>query len=235
MNQLNTGLIIIATGKYDRFIEPLLESARIHFLPGKNVTFFLFTDSLQDRGEDVVVIPIVHEPWPGPTIHRYANIIKSKSMLSRMDYLFYVDADSLFVNTVGEEILRAGLTAVLHPGFAMFPGKGSWGNNHLSTSYTPINKRKIYACGGVQGGSATAYLAACNLMAMNIEEDERNGVMPEFHDETMWNKLLSDANYHLLDPSYCMVEELEKRALWRIDHLKPKLLALAKNHNEVRG
>lgn len=231
---MKIGLIIISTGSYHHFIEPLLHSARTHFMPGENVTFYLFTDSLIDRGEDVVIIPTKHEPWPGPTLHRYRNIINSKSLLNGSDYLFYIDADSLFVDTVGREILKEGLTGVLHPGFAMFPGNGSWGNKATSMSYTPIHNRKNYYCGGFQFGSTSAFLSACCLMRTNIEIDEKNGVIPEHNDETVWNSLLSAAPHNILPPSYMMVEEPAKRKLWKIDHFEPKIIALAKDHKEVR-
>jgi hypothetical protein len=232
---MGIGLIIIATGKYDRFIEPLLQSARIHFLPEDKTTFFLFTDSTKDYGDDVVVIPTEHKPWPSPTLHRYRNIVAAKDKFDGMDYLWYIDADSLFVDTVSNEVLRPGITGVLHPGFAMFPGKGSWGSQTYSMSFTPHFKRKSYYCGGSQFGDRDAYLTMCELMDYWIRHDEMHGIMPEFHDETIWNKLLSEFGHHVLDPSYCMVEQPELRKLWKIDHLKPKLLALSKNHQEVRS
>lgn len=231
----NIGLCLIATNKYDQFIEPFLNSARIHFLVGHNVTFYLFTDSKRDYGEDVVTIPIKHEPWPLVTLHRYKNIMGSKNLFLGENYLYYSDIDMLFVDKVGDEILHEGLTVVAHPGFAMFPGTGSWGNNKLSTSYTPPERRKVYVAGGWQGGSKSAFLLACSTMHMNIVQDESNGVIPEHHDETMLNKLISEiSNYKLLTPEYCMVEQEHLRRLWKIDKLKPRLIALAKNHSELR-
>lgn len=229
----NIALIIICTGAYHRFIEPLLDSARKYFLVQDSVTFYLFTDNLEDYGSDCVVIPTKHEQWPGPTLHRYRNIINSKSMFSGMDYIFYTDVDMLFVDHVGREILGEGLTGVLHPGFYSFD-MGAWGNDKNSTSYTQPCNRKKYFAGGVQGGKATVYLSACTAMDINIKTDEKNGVLAQWHDETHWNKLLSENTCNVLTPEYCMVEEPEKRALWRIDHLKPRILALAKNHKEIR-
>lgn len=228
---MNIGLIIIATGKYKQFINQLLISARKYFMQDHNVHFFLFTDE-DYYDEDVTAIIIEHEEWPGPTLHRYKNIVKSRQLFDKMDYLFYSDVDMRFVDHVGDEILQ-DLFAVLHPGFAMFPNTGSWCTDPYSAAYT-TNKNHYYA-GGFQGGRKGVYLSACKLMAQNIADDEEIGVMAPFHDESHWNCFLSKHGHSWLYPDYCMVEQPELRKMWKIDHLKPKILALNKNHKEVRS
>jgi histo-blood group ABO system transferase len=230
---MNIGLIIIATGKYDRFIDPLLQSARIHFLPEDSVTFFLFTDSIKEYGEDVVVIPTKHKPWPSPTLHRYRNIVAAKDKFEGMDYLFYSDVDMLFVDTVGREILSKGLTVTHHPGFYSF-GTGSWCNIPASCAYT--TNRKAYYAGGFNGGTKDAFLFAADVMDYAIQLDEDKGVQAEWQDESHLNKLISmEEDFKALTPSYCYPDNPELARLWKIDHLKPKLLALSKNHQEVRS
>jgi len=235
MKKYNIALVIIATGKYHQFIDPLLESARKYFLIQDDVTFYVFSDRIGIMEEDCVLIPTKHEPWPGPTLHRYRNIVSAKGLFAGIDYIFYCDVDMLFVDNVGREILGKGLTATLHPGFAMFPGKGSWGSNARSTAFTHMAFRKKYYAGGFQGGTAKRFMFYCEVMAANIKQDEENGVMAEHHDETHWNMTVNNNPEHIcLDPSYCMVEEKEKRKLWKIDHLKPKIIALAKDHKTMR-
>jgi hypothetical protein len=231
---MNIALCIIATGRYHQFIEPLLDSARKYFLVHDSVTFYLFTDSLKDRGEDCVIVPTKHEPWPGPTLHRYRNITAAKHLLSGSDYIFYVDVDSLFVAPVGREILFDGLTVTHHPGFYSF-GTGSWETNPKSGACT--KNKSSYACGGFNGGKASVFLAAAAYMAAGIDEDEKHGVMAIYHDESWLNKVVGDIapNVKWLDPSYMMVEEVEKRERWKINHLPPRILALAKNHEEIRN
>ena len=228
---MNIGLIIIATGKYKQFINQLLISARKHFMQDHNVHFFLFTDA-DYYDEDVTAIIIEHEDWPGPTLHRYRNIVKQWQLFDKMDYLFYIDVDMRFVDTVGDEILQ-DLFAVLHPGFAMFPNTGSWCTDPYSASYT-TSKNHYYA-GGFQGGRKDVYLSACKLMAQNIADDEEIDVMAPFHDESHWNWFLSKYPSKWLTPDYCMVEQPELRKMWKIDHLQPKILALSKDHKEVRS
>lgn len=143
------------------------------------------------------------------------------------------------MDAVGEEILPdvakgEELVAVPHCGFYAVGG-GSWGNNPESTSYTVPEKRIGYYMGGFQGGTRDGYLKASEIMAKNIETDSRNNVLAEWHDETHWNKYLSELPaFKKLNPSYCMVEQMELRIKWQVDSFQPKLLALAKNHEELR-
>ena len=228
-------LIGIATGKYYQFIPQWLDSARRHFLQEDDVSFVIFTDRMRDYGEDVLCIPTKHEPWPGPTLNRYRTIIASKSIIKLADYVFYSDIDMTFASKVGREIMGEGLTAVHHPGFFKF-GTGSWGSNKKSTSFTPKEARAGYFAGGFQGGKAQTYLAACAVMATLIMQDTLNGVTAEWHDETHWNKLLSMKQVPItyLTPSYCMPEQWVLRLKWQLSELPVKIIALEKDHNEIR-
>ena len=71
-----------------------------------DVTVFVFTDKALPAKNGLVAIHQDHEPWPNPTLKRYHVFDKHKDVLSEMDYLYYCDADMLFVSEVGDEILR---------------------------------------------------------------------------------------------------------------------------------
>ena len=99
------GLLVIATGKYDRFIPPLFKSVKKHFMNNHDVTMFVFTDQDIPSKDGIERIQHDHEPWPMPTLKRYHTFDKHRDALSKMDYLFYCDADMLFVSEVGDEVL----------------------------------------------------------------------------------------------------------------------------------
>jgi histo-blood group ABO system transferase len=144
-----------------------------------------------------------------------------------------------FEGMIGDEILpkaqNEGLVATAHPGF--YTGGGSFCDDKRSTAYTAPELRGRYYAGGFQGGRTEDYLEAALFMAGNIQQDEDNGVMAEWHDEMHWNRLcaLIKSTVKELSPSYCMVEQKELRSKWGIDHLPVKLVALAKNHEEMRS
>jgi histo-blood group ABO system transferase len=227
-------LCIIATENYTDFLPALLKSADQYFLLGHNVHYIIFTNKLH-VGETIKTnrferwIKIDHEPWPEITLKRYHTM--SKAWLSEYEYCYYVDCDMRFVAPVGDEIFAKYL-GVQHPGYYL--GGGGWEMNRNSWAWMPECKRKVYIAGGFQGGSE--YVKSFIALKGFIEMDIKNNAVARWHDEGYWNRiksLLKDS-FTILDPSYCMVEEPEKRKLWGIDHLEPKIIALAKDHSQYQ-
>lgn len=222
---MKVGIVIIATGKYDRFIAPLLNSLAT-FLPQYSKVVYLFNDKEEGVGwyNDIVInrIKVEHQPFPYPTLMRY-KWIASIGTIVNTDYLFYSDVDMRMVN-VGEEVLQS-LVAVLHPGF--YQGGGSWETNHNSLAYIEPEKRKKYYAGGFQGGWSGNYLRAAKYMSNNIQQDLDKGVVAVWHDESHWNKYLTENTFTELTPSHCYPEGAALP-------FEQKIIALNKNHNEVR-
>ncbi|VVB52930.1 Glycosyltransferase family 6 [uncultured archaeon] len=203
---MKIALVTIATGKvYQEYAQQMFNSAR-KFFPKHDQ--FVFTDNVesmtitwgdQSRGafktEDL--------GYPRATLMRYHQIIRGAWRFKEYDQMFYCDADMEFVAPVGN-IFSDGLVATLHPGFV--GTKGSPETRITSTAYCRDNL--AYYCGGFQGGDARTYLDAATQMAFNIDQDEKNGVMAVWHDESHWNKYLSDnCPGKVLTPSYCFPED----------------------------
>ena len=232
---MKIGLLLIATGKYDVFLQPLIDSVDKYFFKDDKVEIFLFADKVpniihSDRIK-IIHIPIEHKPFPYSTLYRYKYFYESRYMVSNTDYVFYCDVDMLFVDHVGHEILpnSNGLVAVQHPGFAK---TGGWGSPNMfpeSKAYVAPEHRGPYCAGGFQGGDTKSYLMACAALDLNITADENNGVMAEWHDESHWNKCLSVRGYQvkILSHEYCMSDADISGS--------PKLLALTKNHAALRS
>jgi histo-blood group ABO system transferase len=224
------GLLVIATGKYDQFIPVLYKSMKKHFLNNHDVSMFVFTDQEMPNKEDIVALPHQHEPWPNPTLKRYHVFDKYKEELSKMDYLYYCDADMRFESEVGDEILPTQdfvLVATEHPGF--FGGRrGTYETRIESTAYVSENEGECYFAGGFNGGTADAFLKMSATIKERIDKDLEKGIIAIWHDESQINRYLIDNKPKTLNPSYCYPES------WDIPFEK-KLLALDKNHSEIRS
>jgi histo-blood group ABO system transferase len=223
-------LCVIATNDYMFFVTPLLDSAEMYFLKGHKVEYHIFTNhTFYHNLPNVASHLIEHQPWPAMTLNRYH--IMSEADLSSYDYVYYIDSDMRFVAPVGDEIFGE-LVGVQHPGF--YRGGGSWENNQASQAFVYTRMRKQYIAGGFQGGSD--YAMVFPFLVHMIDEDEKTGNRATWNDESHWNALFAySANkFKILDPSYCMVEEPEKRKVWGIDHLEPKILALKKDHSKYQ-
>ena len=188
---MNIGVLIIATGRYREFIDPLLESMREHLLPKHRKTYFVFSDQ-PIKGASVIWHKVPHLAWPGPAMQQYKLIADQKSVLSKMDYLLYCDADMLFINSVGEEIL-GDLMAVRHPWFDDSPRSAyTYETRSESTACVQENEGVTYFAGALQGGTPQHYLVAAAQMSANIIQDETHGITAIWHDESHWNRYLID-------------------------------------------
>lgn len=236
----NIGLLLIVTGKYDVFLQPLIDTLASHFFTNYEVTIYLFWDKpvyrlLLPSRFSIICIPTEHRPFPFSTLYRYKYFVGASEKI-HSDYIFYMDVDMLLVGDVSEEILPqendGGLTATGHPGFWI--NGGSWCTNLGSTAYTPESQRIRYCAGGFQGGETKSYLNACKEMADNISIDESRGIIAEWHDEQHWTKYISIHKHKLLTPEYCMIPEIDVREKCGISNLTPRIIALTKDHKKIR-
>ncbi len=223
----NVGLLVMATGKYTCFVPPLLQSAEKHFCRNHHVTYFVYTDGKIEIPSLTEVVTIYQERlgWPFDTMMRYHVYEKSHALLATQDYLFACDADMLFVDDVGDEILGERV-ATQHPGFV---GKrGSYETNPLSKACIYDWEGEQYFAGGFYGGSTEEVLKIFRTNIMNIDDDYSRGLVAVWHDESHWNRYCIDHKpTTILNPSYCYPES------WNLPYPK-KLLCLDKNHQEFR-
>lgn len=234
------GILLISTGKYHIFLQPLIDGIDKYFFKGYNIEVYLFTDRNNELRHssriNIVQIPTEHKPFPYPTLKRYEFFSKAADII-KSGWLFYLDVDMAIISDVGEEILPdgindEGLVATLHPGF--YKGGGSWCTDENSLAYTPVECRKKYYAGGFQGGVTESYLNLCKSLSHNISEDEKKGVMAEWHDESHFNAYMGSKTPKTLLPEYCMVEQENLRVLWGINDFVPKIIALSKDHKKLR-
>lgn len=238
------GILLISTGKYWQFVQPLIDSIKQYFLLDYKINIHVFNDELRDYDGDSRVSIQQHGipsfKFPMATLMRYWVFAKYASLIKE-DVLYYLDVDMLVVAPVGDEILPVdtGLVSIVHPGF-FNGGYGSNNTHEKSLAYVPPEKRNGYYCGGFQGGTRDSYLRMAKVLSENIEKDfetakeigytENNGILAEWHDESHYNWYLKERNttesWNILDPSYCYPH-------WEIPYPK-KILALDKDHKTMR-
>ena len=227
---LNIGVLIIATNKYIRFAGPLITSAQKHFLTNHNVNYYIFTDNqdvLNNKNLPKNIIPIYREHllWPLITLYRYKTFVEHKEILQNNDYLYYCDADMLFVDTVGDEVL-GDLVATIHPGF--MGGRGTPETRQQSLACVHPHEQMTYFAGGFNGGKSQHFLNMSEQINKNVDIDMNNNVVAIWHDESHMNRyLINNPPTTILNSSYCYPES------WNLP-LPKKLLALDKNHHEMR-
>jgi len=228
------GLAIVATGKYLQFVQPLIESARKHFCTNSQVTYFVFTDGQLDTdAADVVLLPHGIVTWPFATMCRCHAYVHHADALARMDYVFACDADMLFVNEVGEEILSERV-ATHHPGY--YGRSGTFETRRESAAYVDASVARPYFAGGFYGGTAQEFLKIARTMKENAAKDLEKDIIAIWHDESHLNCYCAhNPPTLMLLPSYCMPERVPVQWYSQVVRNMPaKLIALDKDHSALR-
>lgn len=219
------GLLIVATGKYISFVDPLIASAKKHFCRNQQVTYFVFTDQDYQPSENTVCIYQPRLGWPYDTMMRYHVYFDHQDLFAEQDYLFACDADMLFVGDVGDEILGERV-ATLHPGLINKPG--TYERNPRSRAFVRRKEARHYFAGGFYGGKRESFLHILKTNIDRINDDLKQNIIAVWHDESHWNRYCIDfPPTVILSPSYCYPES------WDLPYPK-KLLALDKNHEALR-
>lgn len=249
LNKYKIAVVTIClNSQYWQYLSPMIASARKFLLKGHDVDFFTWTDMPQESKIDAKIIPTETFSWPLPTLHRYHLFLREENTLSEYDYIFYIDADMLFINNVGDEIL-GDLVAAQHPMYAVrkeyIP---PYEPNKESIAYIPRVGRIIdeggkkrleplYLAGGFQGGRSDIFIKAMKDMKDMIDEDFRvNNYIPIWNDESVWNKyLLTNPPTVVLSPSYVYPDSMTEyyKKVWGRNYV-PKLITLTKKHSLSR-
>tara|TARA_X000001036_G_scaffold438651_1_gene487072 strand:- start:2107 stop:2808 length:702 start_codon:yes stop_codon:yes gene_type:complete len=229
-------ILTIATNKYLQFVEKLYEDISEKFCPGAEISCLLFTDhEIEESGDNVRVHYIDHEPWPMPTLKRYNYFVKEKDFILEHDYCFYFDADMRIDEVVEMDEVCRDLVATRH-GYQslMDPSSQSFDRNPKSLACVPLDEKTVtYYAGGFNGGKTEVFMEMAETIAERVNKDLEKNVVALWHDESHMNRYLIDNPPTLdLDPTYCYAEEF----IGTNYPYKPgKIIALKKNHNELRS
>jgi hypothetical protein len=236
METILIGVLLICTGKYDQFVKSLLDSFEQNFLRGEKKKYYLFTDKdfVDSR---VHHVKIERKGFPGDTLYRFHYFLSIKDLLVKeTSCLYYSDVDMLCINNIGNEILPTEfnpLVGTAHPGYFM-RGLGTPEDNQISTAFIRHDEyRPCYWAGGFSGGYTSRYLAMAESISKNIDIDSSKGHIAKWHDESHLNRYFTTHfnQVKTMNPSYCYSE---KHCAGNV-LITPRLVALDKNHAEVRS
>lgn len=208
MMERRIAILYICTGYYDVFFEAFYKSCEAYFLPNSLKHYFVFTDSQKDwfRAENITKIYQENLGWPDNTLKRFHMFDRISEELAEYDYIFFFNANVEFMMPIKEDILpENGLIAVLHPGYYNKPRERfTYETNPQSLACISAEEGEVYVCGGVNGGTASAYLEMIKELKRRIDVDESNGIIALWHDESHWNRYIIGRNdVTLLGPDYC--------------------------------
>ena len=260
MDRFRVALISISLNpNYWQYLSPMFESAKKHFLKGHEVDYLAWTDMPLDAQVGATKL-FAAEPaeWPAPTLFRYSLFLDQKDFLSEYDFIFYCDADMLFVSPIGDEVLGEGLTLAQHPMYALRREyTPPYEPDIASTAFIPrlgrvinTNGKKrfepLYLAGGFQGGRSDSFIEAMEVMKKDIDVNFHNNKIAIWNDESHWNAynflhnsilredgspsgIVKDGTV-VLNPSFIYPDSLNKDYYQKVwgRNYVPKLITLTK-------
>ena len=209
------GILYICTGKYTVFWPDFYRTFREKFLPESDKTFFVFTDADAIEGDGAPDVRRIYQKaldWPYSSLLRFKMFAGQAEALEKMDYLFFANANLVCRETVTEaEFLPRPdrgerLLVVQQPGFwDKKPIFYTYDRNPKCRAYIPYNCGRDYVSGGLNGGTAAAFLAMSRELDRRTDADLADGQMALWHDESHLNRYIAEqdpASYRLLTPAY---------------------------------
>ena len=178
---ITIGFNIVATNKYDIFVEPLIRSIEKYVLPNNKKYYNIFSDKdISIDGVESKTFKIEHKPFPYPTLKRFHFFNQYRDEMMG-DQLVYIDADTLVTDNIGTEIITP-ITVTQHCGFVN--RVGSFERRPMSKCSVPINESKNYYGGGFYSFSRDEFFKMSDFCMNAIDSDESVGLVPIWHDES---------------------------------------------------
>lgn len=194
-------------------------SFKDRFCPNLEKKFFVFTDSqnlIFKENEDVKIIYQERLGWPYDTLMRFSMFDRAKDELEKCDFIYFFNANMICEQVIKEEDILPNvefgqnLVVVKHPGYMNKKIKYCpLERNKNSLAYIQYNKGQHYVCGGVNGGTARAYLELIEVLKKNIDIDLKKNIIALVHDESHLNRyILNRDDVRYLTPEFCNPDDL---------------------------
>jgi histo-blood group ABO system transferase len=232
---MKIAFVTIATNKYIKLAENLLDSIGQYGFSDKNIKTDLFVFSnipqifeLKNGRTKVKGITTTHVPFPLISLLRY-HYYSSCNELENYDYIFHIDCDMELKDTLEESILSERV-CVSHPGFVQIKDNMAYpyDRNKLSNAYVSFGNGEAYYQNCFQGGTAKEFLNMCSILKNRCEEDLRKNYIALWHDESYMNRyMVENPPTLVLPPTYAQPENWPSFGATKIIHLD-------KNHLEMR-
>ncbi len=223
----NIGILYICTGEYIVFWKKFYESCEKNFLRGFRKEYYVFTDAPHIANEEFTNVHRIFQnklPWPYITLKRFDIFLRVASELEGCEYTFFFNANCY----INKRIYPGGilpndeeeLIVASHPGMVFKPNtEYTYERNAASRASIPMGEGQVYVMGAFNGGRTAAYLKMARCLSERIKQDESDGVIAIYHDESHLNRYIYERKtYKLVDAGYVYPEG------WRIPFRKRILL-----------
>lgn len=198
---MKIAILYICTGSYSRFWSDFYISCEEYFLNGIEKEYFVFSDMDPIPKSNVNFIFKEYEGFPLDSLNRFKIFYSIECDLRDFDYIFFFNANMLFLSSIGIEVLPQKehnyLVSLVHPGYVNKTKRFlPFERNINSTAFIPLKKgvQYRYFQGCLNGGRSSEYLDLILNCYQNIETDLSKSIIARAHDESHLNRFLFNKN-----------------------------------------
>ncbi len=208
---MTVGIVYIVTGNYKFFWEDFYKSCQKYFCVDSDLMFYVFTedpDSLTKCGPNVEFIKIEDKGWLLNVLSKSHFISNNKALLSKCDYLFYVNGNCVFIDTIltrevipsQEQDYLVSLCYDYNENVA--PEDFDYDRNPLSHAYIPFSQGSRYYQATFYGGRTKEMFELSDWCVEAIDDDLGKRIIAKWHDESYVNKYLLERNPKVLNSTH---------------------------------
>lgn len=218
----SVGILYVAIGKYTIFLDKFYESCEKNLFPGVQKTYYVFTDAkrlvLSEEKENVIRLPIKNFDWPGNTLFRYHMFLNYWDFIKNHDFLLFLNANTEIVDKINtEELFPFGnkkYVVAEHPYYYRETNlfKLPYEKRIESNAYVgDFNLSYKYVGGGFIGARPIDFKFISEKISSLIDEDLKNGIIAQWHDESHFNKFVKENELEVLykSPQYFYPLEMD--------------------------
>lgn len=180
---MNIAILIISTGKYNKFVPPLLKSLEL-FNSDDKKDVFLFSDV---ENPEAINYSIKDQKWPFITLLRFHTFKQAYDRLQEYDFILYMDVDLEVISKININLTKTKLLGVQHPGSYRINNFWPIETNPKSEAKLPLDSPKVYCQGCLWGASKELFFDLNNTLINNIQKDLSNNYISLWHDESHLN------------------------------------------------
>ena len=213
-------ILYICTGAYNVFWADFYPNFEQYFLPECDKTYFVFTDAdaiAHEEQPNVRRIFWPAKPWPQGTMDRFDAFLSQEETLKTFDWLMFVNANQRCTQTVPASLLLPDPAAgqdlfVVHdlPNYGRDPIFYPYERRLRCRAAIPYNCGQYYVEGGLNGGTAAAFLDLSRELKARMDADLADGIIARFHDESQLNRLVAEQpqRFRFCIPELSVPEEI---------------------------
>jgi hypothetical protein len=236
---MNIGIITLATGKYNIFLNDFLKSVNEKFFNNLKRKIIYLTDDLNFKieGNNFKKLYFDHKPWPFATLNKIKAINHCKNELKGYDIIFWMDVDLKVIDYVNNyddvfPTIDKRICCVTHCGWLdenrneviHYP----YERNPNSKAYVEDIYKVPYHQACFFGGFNEDFFKMTGLIERNINLDLSNNIIAIYHDESHLNRYFQDYPPKSIPKTYA-------RPLAMGDLLpNTKIISVLKNDEQLR-